>query len=517
MACSICAEPLNKSTRAPIHCPQCDFTSCKECVRTFLMSSSTLPSCMNCKNRFPLQFLVKHLNRSWMLATYKQKMSELLTGNQLGLLPDTQAHVEADIHREQINTNIQKNIKEIRDMNERIRRLKMANRAYEYQLRGEEVPPQYRGLVNEIRTPQEMRKRFVMACPLEKCRGFLSTQYKCGTCQNHICSDCLCLKQEDHVCNENDRLSAEMIKRETKPCPKCGTRIHKIDGCDQMYCTNQQEGTYCNTAFSWKTGEIVTGTIHNPHFYELQQRKGIQMRNVGDIQCGGIPRIGGIIKIFAFASEHHVQKDHMPLSFIPAARFDGHQKGYLFTTGASGTGYYPDKASDPFNELRARLVRTHRRLAEIIQYTAHDYRERVRNQETVMLRLRVDYMRGKRSKENFTDQVYKEEIVHMKRLDIQQILELISISGIETFVGMLRDIPHEDEWLQICKSGDMSIILKMFEVVETHLEQLSHIREYCNDQLKHISITYNCSVQEYDRTFQESMVKYNMNGEKKKQ
>jgi hypothetical protein len=441
-------------------------------------------------------------------------MSELLTGNQLGLLPDTQAHVEADIHREQINHAMNKNLKEIRELNERVRRLKMANRAYEYQLRGEEVPIQYRGLVNDLRVPQDTRKRFVMACPLEGCRGFLSTQYKCGTCQKHVCSDCLCLKLEEHVCNENDRLSAEMIKRETKPCPKCGTRIHKIDGCDQMYCTNQLEGTYCNTAFSWRTGEIVTGTIHNPHFYELQQRKGIQMRNVGDIQCGGMPRITPLIRILQYAAEHNLtMKGEL---FQPCLLFEGPRNGFIFTTGPQGTGYYQDKSIYYDTELRAKLVRIHRRLSEIIQYTAHDYRERVRNHETVLLRLRVDYMRGKKTREVFADHVYREETVQMKRLDVQQILELISISGIETFVGMLREIPREEDWIQICRSGDMSILTRMIEMMETHLDQLNNIREYCNEQLKHISITYNCSVTEYDMTFQETNVKYNMNGEKKK-
>lgn len=441
-------------------------------------------------------------------------MSELLTGNQLGLLPDTQAHVEADIHREQINHAVLKNVKEIRELNTRINRLKMANRAHEYQLRGEEVPAQYRDFVtHDVRITHDTRKRFVMACPLEGCRGFLSTQYKCGTCQQHVCADCLCLKQDEHACNENDRLSAEMIKRETKPCPKCGTRIHKIDGCDQMYCTNHQEGTYCNTAFSWRTGEIVTGTIHNPHFYELQQRKGIQMRNVGDIQCGGMPRITPLVRILQYSAEQRVPP---PLVFHPCAHFEGNRDGFVYATGAQGTGYYQDRPPEHEAELRARLVRTHRRLSEIIQYTAHDYRERVRNHETVLLRLRVQYMRGKKSKEEFTELVYKEETAQMKRLDIQQILELISISGIETFVGMLRDVPREEEWLAMSRT-DPAIMSHMRALMEMHLEQLSNIREYCNEQLKHISITYNCSVLEYDKTFQETNVKYNMNGEKRKQ
>ena len=132
------------------------------------------------------------------------------------------------------------------------------------------------------------KKRFIMPCPSEECRGFLSNQYKCELCSIHACPKCLeCIgtdKNADHTCNEDNVKSAEMIRKETRPCPSCGTRIYKIDGCDQMWCVE------CHTAFSWNTGNIDNGRVHNPHFYEHRrnQNNGIIARAPGDVLCGGL-------------------------------------------------------------------------------------------------------------------------------------------------------------------------------------------------------------------------------------
>ena len=53
-----------------------------------------------------------------------------------------------------------------------------------------------------------------------------------------------------------------------------------------MYCTA------CDTAFSWTTGKVVTGVIHNPHYYErMKALTGSVPRQPGDQQCGGWPAI----------------------------------------------------------------------------------------------------------------------------------------------------------------------------------------------------------------------------------
>ena len=47
--CFCCAQEYNNSTRKKITCPfGCEFSSCKECVRTFLLGSASDPKCMNC-------------------------------------------------------------------------------------------------------------------------------------------------------------------------------------------------------------------------------------------------------------------------------------------------------------------------------------------------------------------------------------------------------------------------------------------------------------------------------------
>ena len=51
----------------------------------------------------------------------------------------------------------------------------------------------------------------------------------------------------------------------------------------------------CHTTFDWNTGEIETGVVHNPHYYEFHRRNGTLQRNPGDVPCGGIPTVYQLI------------------------------------------------------------------------------------------------------------------------------------------------------------------------------------------------------------------------------
>lgn len=79
--------------------------------------------------------------------------------------------------------------------------------------------------------PQTTRK-FVMQCQNSGCRGMLSTRYKCEVCDKYTCAKCFVVKQnETHECNPNDVATADEIRNSSRPCPNCGCRISKIDGC----------------------------------------------------------------------------------------------------------------------------------------------------------------------------------------------------------------------------------------------------------------------------------------------
>jgi hypothetical protein len=98
----------------------------------------------------------------------------------------------------------------------------------------------------------------------------------------------------NHKCNPESIESFKLICKETKPCPNCRTRISKVSGCDQMWCTQ------CHVTFSWTTGLKVTGNIHNPHYYEWKKNNEemATFRNVGEILCGGIPDLTYLSNMF---------------------------------------------------------------------------------------------------------------------------------------------------------------------------------------------------------------------------
>lgn len=317
--CNICFEKYTTTVRAKVTCPFCPSASCKTCLQQYLLSCKEDAHCMGCKREWNREFLDLNFTPTFRKGPLRQHRRDVLVEREMAMLPSMQIYVEATVLRDRAFKEYRKYTNEADKLN--IDKLKL-ERAFFNSTSQEEyldAIDKLKGIITEHAEKSYLSKmhytiynqhvatlegrqsgrvparQFIMKCPgqadngTEPCRGFLSSQWKCGTCQKFFCHDCHVLLGEDknvpHLCKDEDKATAALIQKETRPCPKCGVRISKIDGCDQMWCTS------CQTAFSWNTGQIVANTrIHNPHYYEYLRQTGRALpREPGDIPCGGIP------------------------------------------------------------------------------------------------------------------------------------------------------------------------------------------------------------------------------------
>lgn len=240
--CNICAT--NKSKSEIIKCSNCDFECCKSCLKEYIKSKfKDIVNCMNCKITFTRHTLVSYLGITYINKEFKQIQDKIRIDRQLSLLPTFQDKAKTE-------KLLEKEIKEMIELRKILLEKQSVIRDLEY--------------ITKFPTD---KKNYIRQCSIAECKGFLNSNYKCDLCDNVTCKDCLEPVKTDHICDPDTKKTAELLKKDTKYCPKCNNGIYKIDGCDQIFCT------ICCTAFSWKTGIIETGRIHNPHYYEMLRKQ----------------------------------------------------------------------------------------------------------------------------------------------------------------------------------------------------------------------------------------------------
>lgn len=281
--CPICIETFTGTTRKEVVCPYCNYKTCLKCMKQHILNQQN-PNCMNCHIEFNREFIDLNMTKNFRTKELKQHRENVLLEREKSLLPATIVYAEQEKEKRQME-------KDCKDMENEI--TKLLNEIDLVKQRITRRRAQYYGTIAgggmAASTSQE-RRSFVKPCVVSGCRGFLSTQYKCGICDVWVCPDCHEVKNgqkdEEHQCNPDTVETIKMIKKETKPCPKCGVVISKIDGCNQIWCVE------CHAVFDWATGrETITTNIHNPHYYEWVRRNnnGVVPRNPLDIPhnpCG---------------------------------------------------------------------------------------------------------------------------------------------------------------------------------------------------------------------------------------
>ena len=468
MTCNICCENYNKSLNTKVTCPitACSYEACKTCVRTYLLNTTNDPHCMSCKNQWDTKFLVENLNRNYMEDKYKKHRKELLVDRQISRTPELMNLVDVT--------------KQIEDKTQELNQLVEQHIAIKKQL--EEIKRKLHEKRSEIYRIQNgndssvERKKFIMPCPADNCKGYLSSQYKCEVCKLHTCHHCFDVigysKDDPHTCHPDNLKSAELIKKETKPCPKCGVRIFKISGCDQMWCTE------CKVAFSWNTGKIVVNqNIHNPHYYNYLRENGLTPgaapRNPGDQVCGGL------IAYYTFNGFTR---------FL--SRFSSKDWFNLLIKDSTIKKFVDANAITSFSQIIRFISSLHRFVNHISNVDVINFRNKVRNLGDFD-KITVDYILNRKTKIELANQIFKNDNNRKKFAELLNVYELLNVVGIEQLNG-LYDY-YTTNTRKFDKNVDDEFINLVRQIVQL-IDNYNTLISYCNKQLIVISHTYNQSV-----------------------
>jgi hypothetical protein len=233
--------------------------------------------------------------------------------------------------------------------------------------------------------PLVHKKKIVRKCPVQDCKGFVSSKWKCGLCKSTVCKDCN--EVGEHTCDPGAIETIKLLKKDTKPCPTCGEMIFKASGCSQMWCTS------CHAVFDWNTMQLETGLIHNPHYYEFQRKNGTLQRHPGDVPCGNdeLPRYGHL----------------------------------LVAVGGDPTGYI-GRVHRLTNHLRAYLVRV--RVADDMNYSN-----------------RKRFMKGEITEYQFKTRIQRSEKAREKIRDVCDVIRMFSDTLTESLIQVFQRVITLDE------------------------------------------------------------------------
>ena len=448
-SCLICCEDLNQSNHKLVSCPWCQFTACRSCCQTYILDQDETV-CMNkskksdgsyiCQKVWNRKFVTDNFPKNWVNKEWKAMNSRVQVEREKALLPATMAIVE--------------NRKEIKNMKEEVKQIDI--QIHQLQNRKWALKHQIAAGGSVVNTKADTVGR---KCPDEECRGFLSSQWKCGLCDKWTCPDCHVIKgysrDAEHTCDPDVKATAQLLAKDTKPCPKCSTPIHKIEGCDQMWCTQ------CHTAFSWRRGTIET-RIHNPHYYEWQRQQngGTAPRNLGDFECGRnladqqanhfITRILGANKMFDNLSSH----DKLIMEHL-------------------------------CKEIPIIIRKT-------IHLQLHDGISFINNNVVDNLEIRVRYLNKDITDKQFASKVHATYKAHEKKKDIADVIQL-QVQGITDIIYRIADCLKTNCQKQV---DGVSKLIKMNEQsnkqIQNMFSEVKQLTDYSNGILREHAQTYDC-------------------------
>ena len=486
-SCLICCENFSIRTgaRAEISCQWCQFTACSKCCKTYILDQNETV-CMNgaknpdgtpvCRKVWTRKFVTDSFPKSWVEGEWKKMNSTVMVEKEKALLPATMAVAEN-------RKELQGLKKELDAVKSEIIPLQRRRKALTAVISSDDSVITTMNLENKKELQEEQdavkseifqlqRRRWALKvqiasggsvittktvsdgvsvgrkCPDPSCRGFLSSQWKCGLCEKWTCPDCHVIKgscrNTEHTCDPDTLATVKLLDKDTKPCPSCSTPIHKIEGCDQMWCTQ------CHTAFSWRRGTIET-RIHNPHFYEWKrkQNQGVAPRNPGDFECG------------------RDLSDHRALYFIIQTLANDSLSENLTTDERA--------VLDKLKEDIPTVIR------KTIHLQQHDGAHFITNNVVDNVELRVKYLLNEITESRFSSRVHAAYKAFEKKQDIGHVIQL-QYQGVTDIIYRFADA------LKSMGKMDSQSLAKIHSI----FSEVDELTKYSNEILREHSATYHC-------------------------
>jgi len=385
---------------------------------------------MNCKKIFTKDFIGKYCTSTFINNDLKKHRENVLFEQQKSLLPGTQVYVIAEK---------QKNV-----VREQLKQVELEKTQLLIKLREKDILiMNLNNRIRNIRVDQGSsssetveRKKFIRKCPMQDCRGFLSQQWKCGVCDSKICNKCNEENTEDHECKPENVASMELLNKDTKPCPECGTMIHRYVGCPMMFCVE------CHCAWNWNTGLVEKGVIHNPHYYDFIRNGGNPARNHADIPCGGLPGIYELRNLLQGAIR------------------------YLVIQGSDITLLYS----------------FHNCITHIQNYEMRNPNQDLNEENT--RDLRVNYLLNQVTEEHFKYTLQKLEKQRSKTRDFQNIYQMFIDVGSDIFRQIIIAIQN------VRNLSEQSEVLKV--TLKENIQILINLKNYFNENIKKTGKFYKC-------------------------
>lgn len=490
--CSVCTEPFTSVTRTKISCGYCSYIACKTCVVRYLLSQTSDAHCMNCRTGWNREFIDQNMTKSFRTGVWREHSKNMFMNREKAILPNFQKYAAAkkkmlEIHpkvdkankifeeinakKNSLNTTIINRINllaKIRNQDEEVllldeqvktiqeysETLMQYTTAHMKSYRVQESYTYYQNIYYDTKKDVE-KKEFIMKCVIDGCRGFLSQSYKCELCSTYVCKDCMIPKSQKnddtHVCKKDDIDTVALIRKETRPCPKCGIRISKIDGCDQMWCTAAD----CGTAFSWISGKVISGTIHNPHYYEwLRRNNGEIPRTPGDVACGGLPDMF-----------HNILSPLRSLGMVSVT-----------------FNYYYNSISTIYACLSDL---EHARIPNYI----------VARDPNMLKEIHVSFLLNEIDEDKWRASIYSKENAFEKKLMIGQIIQTFYNAGAD----LMRKVNLTIRKMQTKKATTLKYVVNDKELYELNenLNEFNNLRKYINEAFEKLAETASMAVPQF--------------------